>query len=86
MNNFNWSANAERNLTQGVLDYVDSAGELHTDIPARAVLIRNADDRALLTGYLTGTIAFTAGGSAWMKTADGTWEDWPAGITTVPAP
>ena len=77
MEHYNWSANAERGMSRGVLDYVNKGGIRVRDIPVPHVLVRNYDDLSLLSGDPPGTSAFTADGKhLWMKAADGTWNDW----------
>ena len=77
MEHYNWSANAERGMSRGVLDYVSKDGIRVRDIPVPHVLVRNYDDLSLLSGDPPGTSAFTADGKhLWMKAADGTWNDW----------
>ena len=79
MPNYNWSANAEREISRSVLDYVNKEGILTRDSPAAQVLVRNEDDLSLLSEYAPGTFAFTKDGShVWMKAADGSWNDWIA--------
>ena len=79
MSHYNWSANAEREISLPVLDYVNEDGTITRDSPVSRVLIRNAGDLALLSDYPPGTAAFTKDGShAWLKAADGTWNDWLA--------
>ena len=60
MEHYNWSANAERGMSRGVLDYVSKDGIRVRDIPVPHVLVRNYDDLSLLSGDPPGTSAFTA--------------------------
>ena len=79
MPRYNWSANAEREMSRSVLDYVNEDGTLTRDAPVFQVLVRSAEDLALLADYPAGAFAFTGDGSrAWMKAADGEWHDWLA--------
>ena len=60
----------------GMLDYIDSDGNIRTDEKQAAVMVRNQSDLASLINYDAGTIAYTAGfGSMWQKSAAGTWEE-----------
>ena len=77
MEHYNWSANAERGMSRGVLDYVNTDGIRIRDIPVSHVLVRGFEDLSLLSGDPPGTSAFTADGKHhWMKAADGAWNDW----------
>ena len=74
---YNWTANAERAIDRGVVDYVNEKGAVICDVPASRVLVRSMDDLALLTDCPPGTAAFTADGKHfWMKAADESWNDW----------
>ena len=79
MPRYNWSANAEREMSRSVMDYINEDGTLTRDAPVFQVLVRNAEDLPLLSEYPTGTFAFSKDGShVWMKAADGGWHDWLA--------
>ncbi|MBR5110412.1 MAG: hypothetical protein IK099_09460 [Clostridia bacterium] len=79
MPRYNWSANAEREMSRAVMDYVNTDGTLTRDAPVFQVLVRSAEDLPLLSEYPAGTFAFCKDGShAWMKSADGAWNDWLA--------
>lgn len=62
----------------GVIDYVDSEGNLVKNAPCNAVMVRDSDDlEALAEIYPPGTVAITAGGAdKWQLSADKTWEVW----------
>lgn len=60
--------------TQGLHDYVDENGAIHVGAPSQAVLVRDETDLDLLTDYMPGTIAYTAGYvDMWMLTNAGSW-------------
>ena len=59
--------------TRGNLDYIKN-GEIYTNNPLQSILVNSQSDLATLTGYLPGTIAYTAGfASMWQLSAAGTW-------------
>ncbi len=81
---YNWTANAERAIDRGVMDYVNEKGAVIHDIPASRVLVRSVADLALLPDCPPGTAAFTEDGTHfWMKAADGSWDDWLDDQTTA---
>lgn len=57
------------------VDYVDSAGELHTGANAPSILVRDENDlKGLPTTYVPGAMAFTAGfKQMWQLNAAGEW-------------
>ncbi|MBR3017418.1 MAG: hypothetical protein IKH57_10160 [Clostridia bacterium] len=79
MPRYNWSANAEREMSRSVLDYVNADGTLTRDAPVFQVLVRNAGDLSLLSEYPAGTFAFSKDGKhVWLKAEDSVWHDWLA--------
>ncbi len=83
MSRYNWGAYAGRNITSGMTSYVDADGNLARDVPVEMIMVRGANDLALLSEELPGTMAYTDDGKhVWMKTAAGGWKDWLAGSAT----
>lgn len=64
-----------RRVTTRIIDYVDSDGDLHTDVTARIVMVTSESDLAELPGiYAPGSEAYTADGTGqWRLDATGTW-------------
>lgn len=68
-------------FSTGTMAYVDSDGDLHTNVPALQILVSDEND---LTGLdvPVGSVAFTAAGTyKWRLDIDGTWV-----TVTEPAP